>query len=138
MIRWIIRVVWLAYAVFFAFLGTVSVQDDFEERYPEYFIWPMLISYVLIFIGILLHVAGRSLPKISYAYRAVLPVSILLFMTGMWLDSTSPENLPTATTPYWISILIVVTLTVLPAYWANYRFAFKRRKDQSIDHSVFD
>ncbi|HEY4162760.1 MAG TPA: hypothetical protein VGM59_06810 [Dongiaceae bacterium] len=129
---------WLAYALFFAYLALMATGDDLVERYPGYFTWPSLASYISVFIGILLHASGLSLPRLALLYKAVFPFSVLMFLAGMWMDSTSPENIGISGTPFWIAILVQVTLMVLPAYWANYRFAFRRRKDRPIDHSVFD
>jgi hypothetical protein len=136
--RWIIRLIWLAYALVFAYLALMATGDDLDQNHPGYYTWLALASEILVFIGILLHASGLTLPRLALLYRVIFPISIFMFLAGMWMDTTSPDTIGIATTPYWIAILVQVTLMVLPAYWANYRFAFKRRKDRLIDNSVFD
>jgi ATP/ADP translocase len=132
MLRWGLRLIVLAYALFFSCLGLMAWHDNLEQGYPAIFTWASFAAYVLIFIGILLYVSGRSFPRMALLYRAVLPLAIAMFLLGLWMDS--------AGVPLLSGLTLEVTLLVLPAYWANYRFAFKarRRKERPIDHSVFD
>lgn len=126
--HWVIRILWLLYSVLFIYLAKMAILDDIALDYPLPVTSLVALSYLLTACGIGFHALDlRSQPGLVAKWRRIFPFLLLPPLMAVVMDAFLPEDYSLLTDGLrWVRGLLLIVILVGPAYYANYRFAFKK------------
>src|ERR1043166_5169771 len=124
--RWVVQLLWLVYAVIFAYLAVAAIRDDIRLGYPGYFTGPAALSYAVATFWICIHALRWPSGSLTLAWRRIFPILIALPLIGLVLDAIVPEAYNLRTHGFqWLLTTALVLVLLSPGYYANFRVAYR-------------
>jgi peptidoglycan/LPS O-acetylase OafA/YrhL len=125
----LIRIItWCVYAVLFAALYFFAAGDNVSLGYPSAFVALSATCAALNFSGVIAYAFDLRSQRIRKWARIVFPVLVLELALGLLMDAFLPEDYNLRKYGLvWLRNAAFMLLLVSPAFYANYRLAYRPR-----------
>lgn len=124
--RWAATIMWMIYLALFILDTALGEDFGISQHYPWSFLIFDSLCELIVAGGIYLHAIRVWSPRLSYEWRYLATIALLDFFGGEIMDALMAAGFNLRKDgATWMQHLIIDAVFVFPAFYANFRLAFR-------------